>query len=198
MWGIGVFLYVLLGHVTVRSAPSRYGRKLALPFSKSGLQVRHFSSGKGVIMLLTSRLLLMLQKWLGMHSEHLQIQRIHPTTVKYYYYFNFYCSIIDSQYCVTFCCTAQWVSYTYESESESFSHSVMYHCLQPSRFLYPWNSLGKNTGVGCHSLLQEIEPWDQTRVSHTTGRFFTIWATNNVRGFPFLHILSSICCLLTF
>ena len=25
---------------------------------------------------------------------------------------------------------------------------------QPTRLLCPWNSLGKNTGVGCHFLLQ--------------------------------------------
>ena len=30
--------------------------------------------------------------------------------------------------------------------------------LQPTRFLCPWNSLGKNTGVGCNSLLQGIFP----------------------------------------
>ena len=28
--------------------------------------------------------------------------------------------------------------------------------LQPTRFLCPWNSPGKNAGVGCHSLLQGI------------------------------------------
>ena len=28
--------------------------------------------------------------------------------------------------------------------------------LQPTRLLCPWNSLGKNTGVGCHALLQGI------------------------------------------
>ena len=27
---------------------------------------------------------------------------------------------------------------------------------KPTRLLCPWNSLGKNTGVGCHSLLQRI------------------------------------------
>ena len=30
--------------------------------------------------------------------------------------------------------------------------------LQPTRFLCPWNSPGKNTGVGCHFLLQRIFP----------------------------------------
>ena len=32
------------------------------------------------------------------------------------------------------------------------------HGLQPTSLLCPWNSPGKNTGVGCHSLLQGIFP----------------------------------------
>ena len=36
------------------------------------------------------------------------------------------------------------------------AHSLRPHGLQPSRLLCPWNSPGKNTGVGCHSLLQGI------------------------------------------
>ena len=32
------------------------------------------------------------------------------------------------------------------------------HGLYPARVLCPWNFLGKSTGVGCHSLLQEIFP----------------------------------------
>ena len=45
----------------------------------------------------------------------------------------------------------------------SISHSVVSdflqpHGLKPTRLLYPWNSPGKNTGMGCHSLLQEIFP----------------------------------------
>ena len=39
---------------------------------------------------------------------------------------------------------------------------------------HPWDSLGKNTGVGCHFLLQGIfRPQDQTQVSCTAGKFFT-------------------------
>ena len=30
------------------------------------------------------------------------------------------------------------------------SNSFQPHRLQPTRLLYPWNSPGKNTGVGCH------------------------------------------------
>ena len=38
------------------------------------------------------------------------------------------------------------------------SDSLKPHELQPTRLLCPWNSPGKNTGVDCHSPLQEIFP----------------------------------------
>ena len=48
-------------------------------------------------------------------------------------------------------------------ESESVNGSVVSdslqpHGLQPARLLCPWDFPGKNTGVGCHSLLQGIFP----------------------------------------
>ena len=56
---------------------------------------------------------------------------------------------------------------TFGLYSVCFSHSVLSdswrahrlyslpaHRLQPSRLLFPWSSPGKNTGVGCHCLLQ--------------------------------------------
>ena len=46
-----------------------------------------------------------------------------------------------------------------ESESVSCSvtsDSLRPHGLQPARFLCPWDSPSKNTGVGCHFLLQGI------------------------------------------
>ena len=44
-----------------------------------------------------------------------------------------------------------------------FSCSILFdslrpHGLQHTRLLCPWNSPGKNTGVGCHSLSQRIFP----------------------------------------
>ena len=36
------------------------------------------------------------------------------------------------------------------------SNSLQPHGLQPTRLLCPWDSPGKNTGVGCYALLQEI------------------------------------------
>ena len=49
----------------------------------------------------------------------------------------------------------------WRKKSESLSHSVVSYFLQPhgrkpARLLCPWDSPGKNTGVGCHSLLQGI------------------------------------------
>ena len=38
------------------------------------------------------------------------------------------------------------------------SNSLRPHGLQPARLLCLWNPPGKNTGVGCHSLLQGILP----------------------------------------
>ena len=54
------------------------------------------------------------------------------------------------------------------------SDSLWPHELQLGRLLCPWDSPGKNTGVGCHALLQGIFP---TQVSCIAGRLFTIWAT---------------------
>ena len=38
------------------------------------------------------------------------------------------------------------------------SNSLWPYALQPARLLCPWDSLGKNTGVACHALLQGIFP----------------------------------------
>ena len=51
------------------------------------------------------------------------------------------------------------------------------------------DSPGKNTGVGCHFLLQGIFPlMDQIWVSCIAGRFFTVWATREAHNFLFLNI----------
>ena len=57
------------------------------------------------------------------------------------------------------------------------------HGLQPARLLCPWDSPGKNTEVGCHSLLQGIFPtqglnWHLLRVLHWQADYFidsTTW-----------------------
>ena len=44
------------------------------------------------------------------------------------------------------------------------SDSVRFHRWQPTRLPHPWDSPGKNTGVGCHFLLQCVEMKSLSRV----------------------------------
>ena len=58
------------------------------------------------------------------------------------------------------------------------SSSLQPHGLQPARLLCPWNFPGKDTGVGCHSLLQGIFPTQGSNPSllhlpALAGGFFT-------------------------
>ena len=51
-----------------------------------------------------------------------------------------------------------------ESVSRSVtSDSLQPHGPQPTRLLRPWNSPGKNTGVGYHFLLQGIFPTQESK-----------------------------------
>ena len=73
------------------------------------------------------------------------------------------------------------------------SHSVVPDALWShglslsTRLLCPWNSSGKNTGMGCHFLPQGIFltqgsswPRDRSWVSCIAGRFFAIWASREM------------------
>ena len=52
------------------------------------------------------------------------------------------------------------------------SDSLRPHALLgPSRLLCPWDFLGKNTGVGCHFLLQGIFPTQGSNYISCTGRW---------------------------
>ena len=64
------------------------------------------------------------------------------------------------------------------------SDSLRPHELQPARLLCPWDSPGKNTGVGCHALLQGIFPTQGLNpcllwvlMSALANGFFTTGAT---------------------
>ena len=58
------------------------------------------------------------------------------------------------------------------------SNSLQHHGLQPTRHVCPWDSSGKNTGVGCYFLLPGIFPTQGSKqVSRIAGRHFTLWAT---------------------
>ena len=45
------------------------------------------------------------------------------------------------------------------------SDSVRPHRLQPTRLCHPWGSPGKNTGVGCHFLLQCMKMKSESEVA---------------------------------
>ena len=47
------------------------------------------------------------------------------------------------------------------------SDSVWPHRRQPTRLPHPWDSLGKNTGVGCHFLLQCMKVKSQSEVTQS-------------------------------
>ena len=62
------------------------------------------------------------------------------------------------------------------------SDSLRPHGLWPSGLLYPWAFIGKNTGVGCHFLLQGIFPTQGLNphllhLLHWQAWFFTTSAT---------------------
>ena len=47
------------------------------------------------------------------------------------------------------------------------SDSVRLHRRQPTRLPRPWDSPGKNTGVGCHLLLQCMKVKSESEVAHS-------------------------------
>ena len=59
--------------------------------------------------------------------------------------------------CCCCCCCCEVVSVV--------SESVWPHGRQPTRLLCPWDSPGKNTGVGCHFLLQCMKVKSESEVT---------------------------------
>ena len=87
-----------------------------------------------------------------------------------------------------------WVNdrFLYPEFPKSVSHSIMSNSLwprglQPTRLLYPWSFPGKNTGVGCHSLLQVglpnpgIKPRSPA-LQAVLFFFLTVWATREAQA----------------
>ena len=64
------------------------------------------------------------------------------------------------------------------------SDSLQSHELQPARLLCPWNSPGKNTGVGCQLLLQGIVPTQGLNKAQTQ----TVTVMTNKSFYHFLSI----------
>ena len=55
------------------------------------------------------------------------------------------------------------------------SNSVRPHRWQPTRLLCPWDSPGKNTGVGCHFLLQCMKVKSESKVAQSFRLLATPW-----------------------
>ena len=55
------------------------------------------------------------------------------------------------------------------------SDSVRPHRWQPIRLCRPWDSPGKNTGVGCHFLLQCMKVKSKSEVAQSCPTFTTPW-----------------------
>ena len=55
------------------------------------------------------------------------------------------------------------------------SDSVWLHRRQPTRLPRPWDSPGKNTGVGCHFLLQCMEVKSESEVAQSCPTVATPW-----------------------
>ena len=53
--------------------------------------------------------------------------------------------------------------------------SVRPHRRQPTRLPRPWNSPGKNTGVGCHFLLQCMKVKSESEVAQSCPTLATPW-----------------------
>ena len=70
-----------------------------------------------------------------------------------------------SQVCCCCCCVASVVS-----------DSVRPHKRQPIRLPHPWDSPGKNTGVGCHFLLQCMKVKRESEVAQLCPTLVTPWS----------------------
>ena len=68
-------------------------------------------------------------------------------------------SLLQFKLCCCCCCCCQVASV--------MSDSVQPHRRQPTRLPHPWDSPGKNTGVGCHFLLQCMKGKSETEVAQS-------------------------------
>ena len=57
--------------------------------------------------------------------------------------------------------------YCYCQVTSVVSDSVQPHRQQPTSLPHPWDSLGKNTGVGCHFLLQCVKVKSKSEVTQS-------------------------------
>ena len=61
----------------------------------------------------------------------------------------------------------EWGTIAFSIVTSVVSDSVLPHRLQPTRLHRPWDSPGKNTGVGCHFLLQCMKVRSESEVAQS-------------------------------
>ena len=105
-----------------------------------------------------------------------------------FFFFNFYWKFLLYRKWISYiiythkCCCCRLVS-------SVVSNSVQPYGLQPARLLCPWDSLGKSTGVGCHSpLLQVIFPTQGLNpgVLHSRQILYC-WPTREAHIYTYTH-----------
>ena len=95
------------------------------------------------------------------------------------------CMIYNNHGSISSCCCV----------SGSFvSDCLQPHGLQPTRLLYPWSSPGKNTGVGCHSLLQMIFLTQRQNPGLLHCRQILYLLRCQVSPYFIIHLSKSIAC----
>ena len=86
--------------------------------------------------------------------------------------------LLSKIYCVCVCvCVCCFIAESYLTLCDRMDCS-------PPGFSVCGDSSGKNTGVGCHALLQGIFPIQgSNQVSGNAGKFFTLWTTREAQEY---------------
>ena len=69
--------------------------------------------------------------------------------------------------CCCCCCCCLVASVVSDSLCRLCADSVRHHRRQPIRLPHPWDSPGKNNGVGCHFLLQYMKVKSESEVAQS-------------------------------
>ena len=88
--------------------------------------------------------------------------------------------------------TQVWCVSRRKKKSNTFVQLLQTHGLSPARLLCPWDFSGKNTGVGCHFLLQGIFPTQESNWGLLHCRWFLYQLRH--KGNPCKRYLTSVLC----
>ena len=85
---------------------------------------------------------------------------------------------------IAFLTTCLYANFNISVSRSVVSDSLRPHGLQPTRLLCPWDFPGKDTGVGCHYLLQGIFPTQGSNLSLLHCREILYHLSHRHRGSP--------------